>query len=80
MEACPGFFPEHVPVGADRIVGRGLSCRHLTSQPSPGRPGAYVSACTHPVLGDAGGYPGATVQLRATAYSIRGALRSVLET
>lgn len=77
MEGCPGFAPEPVPVGADHIVGTGLSCRHLRSQHSPGRAGAYVSACTHPVLGAP---DGGTIQLRATAYSTRGALRRVLET
>lgn len=78
MEACPGFAPDPVDVGAERIVGTGISCLHLRAQRSPGRAGAWVSACTHPVLGAANG--GTPIQLRATAYSIRGAMRRVLDT
>jgi hypothetical protein len=51
MRTCPGYEPEAVPVGAERIVGCGESCRHLRGQRRPGRRGGYVSACTHPVLG-----------------------------
>lgn len=51
MADCPGFSAEVVLVGADRIVGTGLSCRHLRAQRDPRRPRAFVSACTHPSLG-----------------------------
>jgi hypothetical protein len=51
MAACRGYAPEVVPVGAERIVGSGHSCRHLRPQRDPARRGAFVSACTHPVLG-----------------------------
>jgi hypothetical protein len=78
MEGCPGFAPEPVAIGAERIVGTGLSCRHLRAQRSPARSGAWVSACTHPVLGVPDGAP--EIQLRATAYSTGGRLRSVLDT
>lgn len=78
MAGCPGYAPEPVEVGAERTVGSGLSCRHLRSQRAPAREGAWVSACTNPVLGAANG--DAPIQLRATAYSIRGAMRRVLET
>jgi hypothetical protein len=78
MEGCPGFAPEIVPVGAERIVGAGLSCQHLRAQRVPWRRGAYISACTHPVLGappePRPGQPG------TARYSTRGALRSVLDT
>ncbi len=53
MEGCPGYAPEPVLIGAERIVGSGLSCRHLRPQADPRRCGAYVSACTHPLLGAA---------------------------
>lgn len=51
MAACSGFAPETVEVGAEHVVGRGRSCRHLRAQRDPAREGAFVSACTHPVLG-----------------------------
>ncbi|HEY0411428.1 MAG TPA: hypothetical protein VGE42_14300 [Candidatus Dormibacteraeota bacterium] len=51
MEGCPGFAPELVLIGAERIVGSGHSCRHLRAQPDLRRRGAYVSACTHPLVG-----------------------------
>ena len=51
MAACPGYDPEVVLVGAERIVARGRSCRHLRAQPDPARQGAFISGCTHPVLG-----------------------------
>jgi hypothetical protein len=51
MQACPGYEPEVVPIGAERIVGCGNSCRHLGSQRDPARRGGYISACTHPLLG-----------------------------
>ena len=59
MAACPGYDPEVVPVGAERIVGSGHSCRHLRPQRDPTR-GGFVSACTHPVLGTSGGIDGLT--------------------
>lgn len=51
MRRCPGFSPQRVPIGADRIVGTGTSCLHLSGQRDPRRRGAYVSACMHPLLG-----------------------------
>jgi hypothetical protein len=51
MEGCPGYAPEPVLIGAERIVGSGYSCRHMRAQPDPRRRGAYVSACTHPLIG-----------------------------
>jgi hypothetical protein len=53
MEGCPGYAPELVLIGAERIVGSGHSCRHLRAQPDLRRRGAYVSACTHPLIGAA---------------------------
>jgi hypothetical protein len=51
MRGCPGFTPETVQVGADLIVGTGVSCRHLRAQRNPRRRGfGFVSACTHPLL------------------------------
>jgi len=79
MEGCPGFAPELVPVGAERIVGAGLSCRHLRAQRAPWRRGAYISACTHPVLGAPPPEPRQS-QPETTRYSTRGPLRSVLDT
>ena len=51
MAACLGYDPEMVRVGAERIVGGGRSCGHLRAQRNLARRGAYISACTHPVLG-----------------------------
>jgi hypothetical protein len=79
MEGCPGYAPEPVLVGAERIVGAGLSCRYLRAQRAPRRRGAFISACTHPVLGaplePRPDQPGGT-----TRYSTSGALRSVFDT
>jgi hypothetical protein len=78
MEGCPGYAPELVLIGAERIVGSGHSCRHLRAQPDLRRRGAYVSACTHPLIGvpenGNGGQPG------TMRYSTAGAPRSVLDT
>lgn len=78
MAACPGFDPEVVPVGAEHVVGSGLSCRHLRPQRDRRRPGAFVAACTHPdprvpelALRD---------QSPRMTYSTAGALRSVFDT
>ena len=79
MEGCPGFAPELVPVGAERIVGAGLSCGHLRAQRAPWRRGAYISACTHPVLGVPPPEPRRS-QPDTTRYSTCGALRNVLDT
>ena len=78
MAACPGFDPEVVPVGAERVVASGLSCRHLRPQRDRGRPGAFVSACTHP---DPGMRERALRgQSARMTYSTAGALRSVFDT
>jgi hypothetical protein len=78
MAACPGYAPEVVEVGAERIVGSGLSCRHLRPQRDPRRPGAFISACTHPDPGVSGiRLLGQSV---ATTYSNGARLRRVLDT
>jgi hypothetical protein len=78
MAGCPGYTPEVVPVGAERIVGVGLSCRHLRAQRDPRRKGAFISACTHPVVGVSGQRPPG--QPGTMRYSTSGALRSVFDT
>jgi hypothetical protein len=50
MASCPGYSPEVTAVGADRIVGHGLSCAHLRAQRDPRRRGGFVPGCTHPTL------------------------------
>jgi hypothetical protein len=50
MARCPGYAPEVTVVGADRVVGHGLSCAHLRAQRDPRRAGAYIPACMHPTL------------------------------
>ena len=50
MAGCPGYSPQLTAVGADRIVGHGLSCAHLRAQRDPRRAGAFVPACMHPTL------------------------------